>query len=67
VRGFSYCGFSALGLPNFRDFGSILPASNIVLDLSFHLINPREVCGYLTGKRTVCLLDLEKMQAEIKF
>ncbi len=30
------------------------------------LINPGEVCGYQTGKRTLCLLDLDKMQAEIK-
>jgi hypothetical protein len=30
------------------------------------LINPGEVCGYQAGKRTLCLLDLEKMQAEIK-
>lgn len=30
------------------------------------LINPGEVCGYLEGKRTLCLLDLDKMRAEIK-
>jgi len=30
------------------------------------LINPGEVCGYLTGKRTLCLLDPDKMRAEIK-
>ena len=30
------------------------------------LINPGEVCGYQTGKRTLCLLDVDKMQAEIK-
>ncbi len=28
-------------------------------------INPGEACGYLTGKRTVAILDIEKMQAEI--
>ena len=30
------------------------------------LINPGEVCGYQTGKRTLCLLDTDKMQAEIR-
>jgi putative phosphoesterase len=30
------------------------------------LINPGEVCGYQMGRRTVCLLDIDKMQAEIK-
>ena len=30
------------------------------------LINPGEVCGYQTGKRTLCLLDLDEMRAEIK-
>jgi putative phosphoesterase len=30
------------------------------------LINPGEVCGYQTRKRTLCLLDVEKMHAEIK-
>jgi hypothetical protein len=29
------------------------------------MINPGEVCGYLTGKKTLCLLDLEEMQARI--
>jgi len=29
------------------------------------VINPGEVCGYLTGKKTVCLLDPEKMEAAI--
>jgi len=28
-------------------------------------INPGELCGYLTGKKTLCLLNLEKMKAEI--
>ena len=28
-------------------------------------INPGELCGYLTGKRTLCLLDLKSMKAEI--
>ncbi len=28
-------------------------------------INPGELCGYLTGRRTLCLLDLETMKAEI--
>ena len=30
------------------------------------LINPGEVCGYQTRKRTLCLLDVEKMHAELK-
>ncbi len=29
------------------------------------LVNPGEVCGYLSGRRTVALLDLDKMYAEI--
>jgi len=29
------------------------------------IINPGECCGYLSGKRTVALLNLEKMEAEI--
>ncbi len=28
-------------------------------------INPGEVCGYLTGRKTVALLDLKELQAEI--
>lgn len=29
------------------------------------VINPGEACGYLSGKRTLCILDYEKMEAEI--
>ncbi|MBM3118302.1 MAG: metallophosphoesterase [Chloroflexi bacterium] len=29
------------------------------------LVNPGEVCGYLSGRRTVAILDLDKMRAEI--
>lgn len=29
------------------------------------VINPGEACGYLTGKRTVCILDLKDMREEI--
>jgi len=29
------------------------------------VINPGEACGYLTGKKTVCLLDTANMQATI--
>ena len=29
------------------------------------VINPGEACGYLTGRRTIALLDLAKMQVEI--
>ncbi len=29
------------------------------------LVNPGEVCGYLTGHQTVALLDLEQLRAEI--
>lgn len=28
-------------------------------------VNPGEVCGYLSGKRTIAIVDLEKMEAEI--
>ena len=29
------------------------------------VINPGEACGYLTGKSTIAIIDLEKMEAEI--
>jgi len=29
------------------------------------IINPGELCGYLTGKSTLCLLDTEKNEVEI--
>ena len=29
------------------------------------VINPGEACGYLSGKRTIALLDLEKSKGEI--
>jgi putative phosphoesterase len=29
------------------------------------VINPGEACGYLTGKKTVCMLDLSRMEARI--
>lgn len=29
------------------------------------VINPGETCGYLTGKKTITLLDTKKMEAEI--
>ena len=29
------------------------------------VVNPGEVCGYLTGHQTVALIDLDKMQAQI--
>lgn len=29
------------------------------------VINPGEVCGYLTGRKTVAILDAEKLEAEI--
>ncbi|NOZ59467.1 MAG: metallophosphoesterase [Euryarchaeota archaeon] len=28
-------------------------------------VNPGELCGYLTGRRSLCLLDLETMEARI--
>jgi len=31
------------------------------------IINPGEVCGYLTGKSTIATLDTETMKAEIVF
>jgi hypothetical protein len=29
------------------------------------VINPGEVCGYLSGKKTLCVLDMKKMKARI--
>jgi hypothetical protein len=29
------------------------------------IVNPGEVCGYLTGKQTVALLDVPSLRAEI--
>ncbi|MEM3874217.1 MAG: metallophosphoesterase [Candidatus Bathyarchaeia archaeon] len=29
------------------------------------VVNPGEVCGYLTGKSTIALLDMEKLEAKI--
>lgn len=29
------------------------------------VVNPGEACGYLTGKKTLCILDIEKLKAEI--
>lgn len=29
------------------------------------VVNPGEVCGYLTGRKTVAILDVEKLEAEI--
>ena len=29
------------------------------------VINPGEICGYLTGKKTLCLLDIASMEATI--
>jgi len=29
------------------------------------VVNPGETCGYLTGRKTVALIDLDKMRAEI--
>jgi putative phosphoesterase len=31
------------------------------------VVNPGEVCGYLTGRQTVALIDLDKMQAQIVY
>ena len=28
-------------------------------------VNPGEACGYLTGKATIAIIDLEKMEAEL--
>jgi len=30
------------------------------------VVNPGEVCGYLTGRKTVALLNTEKLEAEIR-
>ena len=29
------------------------------------VVNPGEVCGYLTGRQTVALIDLDRMHAQI--
>ncbi|MEL9990455.1 MAG: metallophosphoesterase [Thermoproteus sp.] len=29
------------------------------------VVNPGELCGYLTGRRTVALVDLERLEAEV--
>jgi len=29
------------------------------------LVNPGELCGYLSGRRTLCILDLKALEAEI--
>lgn len=39
--------------------------SNKKLDNGTLVINPGEVCGYLTGKATFAIIDTEKMESEI--
>jgi len=39
--------------------------SNKKLDNGVLVINPGEVCGYLTGKATFAIIDIEKMESEI--
>ncbi|UCD01163.1 MAG: metallophosphoesterase [Promethearchaeota archaeon] len=39
--------------------------SNKKLDNGVLVINPGEVCGYLTGKATFAIIDVEKMESEI--
>lgn len=36
-----------------------------IVDGKTLLVNPGEVCGYLSGHRTVALIDLDEMHAEI--
>ena len=39
--------------------------SNQKLDNGILVINPGEVCGYITGKATFAIIDTEKMESEI--
>jgi len=39
--------------------------SNKKLDNGALVINPGEICGYITGKATFAILDTEKMESEI--
>ncbi|MFW9882684.1 MAG: metallophosphoesterase family protein, partial [Candidatus Thorarchaeota archaeon] len=39
--------------------------SNKRLKNNILVINPGEVCGYLTGKATFAIIDTEKMESEI--
>ncbi|MFW9987384.1 MAG: metallophosphoesterase [Candidatus Odinarchaeota archaeon] len=39
--------------------------SNIKLDNGTLVLNPGELCGYLTGNATFAILDTEKMESEI--
>ena len=57
-------------LANSRSFDIILSGhthylSNKKLDNGTLVINPGEVCGYLTGKSTFAIIDTEKMESEI--
>jgi putative phosphoesterase len=36
-----------------------------IIDGETLTVNPGEVCGYLTGRQTVALIDLDKMQGQI--
>jgi len=29
------------------------------------LLNPGDACGYVTGKKTVCVLEVEKLRARL--
>ena len=39
--------------------------SNKKLENGILVINPGELCGYLTGKSTFAIIDTEKMESEI--
>jgi putative phosphoesterase len=39
--------------------------SNEKLDNGILVVNPGEVCGYLTGKATFAIIDTDKMESEI--
>ncbi len=53
------------GLYDFVITGHTHKAKIEVVGKTMH-INPGELCGYLNGKRTLCLLDLENMKAKIE-
>ncbi|MFX0139944.1 MAG: metallophosphoesterase [Candidatus Hodarchaeota archaeon] len=46
-------------------FGHTHSLSNKKLDNGVLVINPGEICGYLTGKATFAIIDTEKMESEI--
>ncbi|MFW9878636.1 MAG: metallophosphoesterase [Candidatus Thorarchaeota archaeon] len=66
-------------MPRQETIGALAQSGNFNIILSGHthslinkkyengvlVVNPGEVCGYLTGKSTFAIIDLDKMEAEI--